>query len=91
MQFAAGGKKKFTEGAKSLTRQDVDVNNGGPLSKALVPRLDLRRVTEPDSRDLDVVKQESSACFHTEFMARVDEYSESWREAALKEQRTLLK
>jgi hypothetical protein len=30
---------------------------------------------------------EQSMCFQDEFMAKLDEYSESWREAALKEQR----
>lgn len=30
---------------------------------------------------------DSNPCFQDEFMAKLDEYSESWREAALKEQR----
>ena len=40
--------------------------------------------------NLDVVKQQKKQeelCFQDEFMAKLDEYSESWREAAIKEQR----
>ena len=66
----------------------------------LVPRLDLRRITDPVPSEQRIQQEleqnqdqheSSAACFHTEFMAKVDEYSESWREAALKEQRTLQK
>ena len=39
-------------------------------------------------QDADKPQPQHQACFHAEFMAKVDEYSESWREAALKEQRT---
>jgi hypothetical protein len=31
---------------------------------------------------------EAPACFQTEFMNKINEYSKSWRDAALKEQRT---
>lgn len=57
-----------------------------------VPRLDLRGIANDEASDTLALgaKHSSQACFHTEFMARVDEYSESWREAALREQRTQL-
>lgn len=65
----------------------------------IVPRLDLRRITDPTNseqrlKEIDQNQDQhesSAACFHTEFMSKVDEYSESWREAALREQRTLQK
>ena len=54
--------------------------------ESIVPRLDLRRITEPQlDTNNNGSKHQQSACFHSEFMAKVDEYSESWREAALKE------
>ena len=41
--------------------------------------------------DLDMIKKaqdkNGSNGFHDEFMSKIDEYSLSWREAALKEQR----
>ena len=43
-------------GAKSLTRQAAGDESGGFHSKAFIPRLDLRRITEPDSNDLNVAK-----------------------------------
>ena len=75
------------------------MGNQNPM-KVPIPRLDLRRITDAieqptvmpaedgssqNTANLALAKQ-PSACFHEEFMARVEEYSESWREAALKEQ-----
>jgi len=55
-----------------------------------VPVLDLKRLA---SHAAVIVKQPSEydgpACFQSEFMANIQEYSQSWREAALRENRTL--
>jgi hypothetical protein len=54
-----------------------------------MPKLNLGK--QSFKLNLDVVKkqrdEEINHCFQTEFMSKLDEYSESWREAALKEQR----
>lgn len=75
-------------------------SNQKPQGKKAVtiPSLDLTRLKQPSNQhkkpkaapsmklNLESLKN-SKPDYHDEFMARLDEYSESWREAALREQR----
>ena len=51
------------------------------MPQVSVPKLDLRKI-------VSVEEHAKPACYQDEFMANLDDYSKSWREAALKDQRT---
>ena len=64
--------------SQQLSLKDLDRKHS--VANVAIPKLDLRKLVSVDSIP--------RSCYQTEFMEQIDQCSKSWRDAAIKDQRT---
>lgn len=72
---------------RGIVGMDLELQKPKIINKKLADtlKLDLRKVNNLNLNGNGIVKNEEIVGFHQEFMSKINEFSESWRNAALNE------